>query len=102
GQKLVQELRAAGVRLTEPKKQKPKGTDLSGKTFVVTGTLEDYSRDEIEALIKQLGGKATGSVSSKTDYLVAGANAGSKLDKARELGVAVLTEKEFAKLIGRK
>jgi DNA ligase (NAD+) len=103
-QKLVKELREQGVRLTEPKKQKPKdvaGTDLGGKTFVVTGTLEKYSRDEIEKVIKQLGGKATGSVSSKTDYVVAGENAGSKLDKARELGVPVLNEKEFEKLIGR-
>ncbi|HXG11919.1 MAG TPA: NAD-dependent DNA ligase LigA [Gemmataceae bacterium] len=105
GQKLIQELRELGVKLTEPKKQKPKdlaGADLSGKTFVVTGTLEKYSRDEIERLIKQLGGKATGSVSKKTDYVIAGANPGSKLDKARELGIPVLTEKEFEKLIGRK
>ena len=63
---------------------KPAGADLTGKTFVVTGTLEKYSRDEIEGLIKQLGGKASGSVSKKTDYLVAGENAGSKLEKARD------------------
>ena len=69
---------------------------------MVTGTLQDFSRDEIEGLIKQLGGKATGSVSKKTDYVVAGENAGSKLEKARELGVAVLSEEEFEKLIGRK
>ncbi len=60
---------------------KPVGADLTGKTFVVTGTLEKFSRDEIEELIKQLGGKASGSVSKKTDYLVAGENAGSKLEK---------------------
>jgi DNA ligase (NAD+) len=77
------------------------GIDLQGKTFVVTGTLERYSRQEIEDLIKQLGGKATGSVSKKTDYVVAGAEAGSKLEKARALGVMVLTEDEFEKLIGR-
>ena len=75
--------------------------DLSGKTFVVTGTLERYSRDEIERLIKQLGGKATGSVSKKTDYVVAGENAGSKLEKAHQLGVPVLSEAQFEKLIGR-
>lgn len=69
---------------------------------MVTGTLQNYSRDEIEGLIKQLGGKATGSVSKKTDYVVAGENAGSKLEKARTLGVAVLSEAEFEKLIGRK
>jgi DNA ligase (NAD+) len=73
---------------------------LSGKTFVVTGTLANYGREEIEDLIKQLGGKATGSVSKKTDYVVAGDNAGSKLDKAKQLGVQVLNEQEFEKLIG--
>lgn len=105
GEKLIEDLRDLGVKLSEPKKSKPKdvaGTDLSGKTFVVTGTLENYDRDEIEKLIKQLGGKATGSVTSKTDYLVVGESAGSKLDKARELGVKILSEKEFDKLIGRK
>ena len=75
------------------------GADLTSKTFVVTGTLKKYSRQEIEDLIKQLGGKATGSVSKKTDYLVAGENAGSKLDKAQQLGVQVLTEEEFGKLL---
>lgn len=101
GKKIIDDLRDLGVNLTQPRKAKPKGTDLSGKTFVVTGTLEKYSRDEIEGLIKSLGGKATGSVSKKTDYLVAGANAGSKLDKARELGVKVLSEGEFNELVGR-
>ena len=91
------------MKLTEePRSRSRKAADLTGKTFVVTGTLPNYSRDEIEGLIKQLGGKATGSVSKKTDYVVAGENAGSKLDKARELGVAVLSEEEFDKLIGRK
>ena len=78
------------------------GTDLAGKTFVVTGMLERYGRKEIEGLIKELGGKATGSVSKKTDYIVAGAKAGSKLEKAKELGVTVLTEAEFENFIGRK
>ena len=68
----------------------------------MTGTLTRYSRDEIEGLIKALGGNATGSVSKKTDYVVAGEKAGSKLDKARELGVTVLTESEFDTLIGRR
>ena len=75
---------------------------LAGKTLVVTGTLAKYGRAEIEGLIKSLGGKASGSVSKKTDYLIAGEEAGSKLDKARELGVPVLTEAEFEKLIGKK
>ena len=102
GEKLVQELREVGVKLTEEARPKPQGADLTGKTFVVTGTLQKYSRDEIEALIKEHGGKATGSVSKKTDYVVAGENAGSKLEKARGLGVAVLDEAAFEKLIGGK
>jgi DNA ligase (NAD+) len=74
---------------------------LADKTFVVTGTLERFKRNEIEDLIRSLGGTATGSVSKKTSYLVCGAEPGSKLDKARELGVPVLSEAEFEKLIGR-
>jgi DNA ligase (NAD+) len=99
GEKLVEELRGHGVKMTE-EVQKPKGSSLAGKTLVVTGTLAKYKRNEIEALIKQHGGKATGSVSKKTDYVVAGADAGSKLDKAKELGVPVLSEEGFEKLIG--
>ena len=102
GEKLVADLRDAGVKLTEEVKPKAQGTDLSGKTFVVTGTLVNYKRSDIESLIKSLGGKAAGSVSKKTDYVVAGEEAGSKLDKARQLGIKVLTEEEFEKLIGRK
>jgi DNA ligase (NAD+) len=103
--KTIDELRSFGVKMTEaprPKPSKVGGKDLGGKTFVVTGTLQNYSREAIERLIKDLGGKATGSVSKKTSYVVAGDNAGSKLDKAKELGVPVLTEQEFDKLIGRK
>jgi DNA ligase (NAD+) len=100
--KVIHDLRDLGVKLTHEKKARPKGaTDLTGKTFVVTGTLAKYSREEIEGLIKQLGGKATGSVSKKTDYVVAGEKAGSKLDKARELGVTVLDEAGFEKLVGK-
>jgi DNA ligase (NAD+) len=102
GKKLIEDLRSLGVKLTEDKKPKPKGgSDLKGKTFVVTGTLQKYSREEIEDMIKQHGGKAAGSVSKKTDYVVAGDKAGSKLEKARELGVMVLSEKEFEKLIAK-
>jgi DNA ligase (NAD+) len=100
----IAELKQFGLKLTQDPKQAPPGVDganLSGKTFVVTGTLQRYSRDEIEELIKALGGKAAGSVSKKTSYVVAGESAGSKLDKARKLGVTVLTEDEFEKLIGR-
>jgi DNA ligase (NAD+) len=67
---------------------------------VVTGTLTRFSRDEIERWIQKVGGKASGSVSKKTDYLVAGEGAGSKLDKARELGVTILSEEDFVGLVG--
>jgi DNA ligase (NAD+) len=104
GRRMIEDLRALGLKLTEDARPSPAavgGTDLSGKTFVVTGTLARYRREEVEDLIKKLGGKATGSVSKKTDYVVAGENAGSKLDKARALGVQVLTEDDFEKLVGR-
>jgi len=74
---------------------------LAGKTLVVTGTLQKYSREEIESLIEQHGGRAVSSVSTKTDYLIAGEKAGSKLEKARKLGVAVITETDFETLIAR-
>jgi len=104
---MIEDFRELGLKLTEEPRNVTKtakavgGVSLAGKTLVVTGTLERYERKEIEDLIKSLGGKATGSVSKKTDYLIAGAEAGSKLAKAKELGVAVLTEEEFEKLIGK-
>jgi DNA ligase (NAD+) len=102
GEALVAELRAAGVKLTHDKRVVPAGgLPLAGKTVVVTGTLTKYDRSGIEALIKEMGGTATGSVSKKTSYLVAGEKAGSKLDKAKELGVPVLSEAEFEKLVGK-
>jgi DNA ligase (NAD+) len=78
------------------------GNRLAGKTVVVTGTLTRFSRDEIHRLIEREGGKAAGSVSSKTSYVVAGESAGSKLDKAKSLDVPVLTEEEFVALVGEK
>jgi DNA ligase (NAD+) len=96
---LVEELRAAG--LTMRGKKKERGTKLAGKTFVLTGTLPTYSRDEARKMIEDAGGKVTGSVSKKTDYVVAGADAGSKLDKARELGVKVIGEREMVELAGK-
>ena len=75
------------------------GTTLAGKTFVITGTLEKYSRDEAKRMIEDAGGKVSGSVSKKTDYVVAGDDPGSKLDKARELGVKVVGEKELEELL---
>ncbi|MGA9708418.1 MAG: NAD-dependent DNA ligase LigA, partial [Candidatus Sulfotelmatobacter sp.] len=82
--KLVERLRAAGLTLKGQKRTR--GTKLAGKTFVLTGTLAHFTRDEAQKLIEEAGGKVTGSVSKKTDYVVAGADAGSKLDKAKELG----------------
>jgi len=76
------------------------GGRLSGKTFVITGTLEGFGRKQAEELIERLGGRAAGSVSKKTDYVVAGPGAGSKLDKARDLGITILSEEEFSKLVG--
>jgi DNA ligase (NAD+) len=102
GEKLVQELREAGVKLTEEVRRTPTGTALSGKTVVVTGTLENYSRKEIEDLIVSLGGKTSGSVSKKTDLVVVGEDAGSKLVKAKALGIRTLTEEEFEELVGKK
>jgi DNA ligase (NAD+) len=96
--KLVERLREAGLTLTGQRKQR--GTKFAGKTFVLTGTLAHFTRDEAKKMIEDAGGKVTGSVSKKTDYVVAGADAGSKLDKAKELGVAVMDEKELERLFG--
>ena len=95
--KLVDRLREAGLTLTGQKKRR--GTKLAGKTFVLTGTLAHFTRDEAKEMIEDAGGKVTGSVSKKTDYVVAGADAGSKLDKAKELGVKVIEEREMEGLI---
>ncbi|HZU32123.1 MAG TPA: NAD-dependent DNA ligase LigA [Candidatus Angelobacter sp.] len=79
--------------------KKVRGTSLAGKTFVLTGTLPNYSRDAAKKMIEDAGGKVSGSVSKKTDYVVAGEDAGSKLDKARELGVKVIDEKAMESLV---
>ena len=89
---MVERLRAAGVDLTAPKRAKDAAGKLAGKTFVLTGTLPDMTRDEATELITAAGGKVTGSVSKKTDYVVAGDEAGSKLTKAEALGVPVIDE----------
>ena len=94
---LIEKLRAAGVNFIGEKTAK--SDLLSGKTIVATGSLTLYTRKEINDLIESLGGKAAGSVSKKTSYVVAGENAGSKLQKAAELGIPVLTEEEFKKMI---
>ena len=95
--KLVSALRKAGLTFAGQKKEK--GTKLAGKTFVLTGTLERHTRDEAKKMIEDAGGRVSGSVSKKTDYVVAGSDAGSKLDKARELGVSVIGEEELEGLV---
>lgn len=100
GDRLIQELKAVGVNMTQPRRRPARGSAaLEGKTVVVTGTLVKYSRKEIEELIKRLGGKAAGSVSKKTDYVVAGEAAGSKLQKAQQLGIQILDEESFEAML---
>ena len=96
---VVEQLRACGVHWEEgePAAQAPK--PLAGKTFVLTGTLPTLSRDEAKDMLEAAGAKVAGSVSKKTDYVVAGAEAGSKLDKAQELGVPVLDEDGLRQLL---
>jgi DNA ligase (NAD+) len=95
---LVERLRQAGLTFTHTVKRKKTGP-LAGKTFVLTGTLPSLSREDAKARIEEAGGKVSSAVSKKTSYVVAGEDAGSKLDKARELGVAVIGEEEFTTLI---
>jgi DNA ligase (NAD+) len=95
---VIKELLAAGVKPESPVKTKPKGK-LAGKTIVVTGTLQNFTRQQIEEAIRNAGAKASSSVSKNTDYVLAGDNPGSKLDKARQLGVKVITEKEFQEMM---
>lgn len=100
GLEMVRQLKNAGVSLETAAEDVVNSAGVfAGKTLVVTGTLSKYSRDEIERLIEQHGGHASGSVSKKTDFLVAGDSAGSKLEKAKSLGVAILSEAEFDSMI---
>lgn len=94
---LIERLRAAGLTLSEPV-QRAVSQAFAGSTFVITGTLPTLSRTDAKAFIEERGGRVSGSVSGKTDYLVVGEDAGSKLDRARELGVALLTEQELLEL----
>lgn len=95
--KMIEELKELGVNPVS--KVKPKSDKLAGKTFVLTGTLQNMTRDEASAIIKSHGGKTSSSVSKKTSYVLAGENAGSKLDKAQNLGVIILTEDDFLEMI---
>lgn len=95
----VEKLRAAGVNLTSAGRKKLKDNRFEGLTFVLTGTLPTYSRVEASELIESFGGKTLASVSKKTDYVLAGEEAGSKLDKALQLGVKVIDEEEFKRMV---
>ena len=95
---LLERLRAAGLTLAQ--ETDTRSGKFDGQTFVLTGTLDNFTRDEAGERIRLLGGKTSSSVSKKTTYVLAGSSAGSKLDKARKLGVQILTEEEFVKLIG--
>ncbi len=96
---LVKRLKESGVKTTEDV-QINENLLFDGLTFVLTGNLEGYSRNEAKEIIENLGGKASGSVSAKTDYVLAGEKAGSKLTKAKELGIKIITEDEFNEMIG--
>ncbi|HEY5259933.1 MAG TPA: helix-hairpin-helix domain-containing protein, partial [Rhabdochlamydiaceae bacterium] len=97
--KEIHALRKNGVEPQAPKRTVRKDHAFSKKIFVLTGTLENYSRSEATDLIKERGGKVTGSVSAKTDYVLAGEDPGSKLDKAHSLKVRVLSEKQFKEML---
>lgn len=97
---LIEKLKNAGLKM-KAEEEKPKGTSLQGKSLIISGTFSKYSRDEIKVLIEQNGGKNVSSISSKTDYLVAGENIGpSKLEKVKELNISIITEDDFLRMIG--
>jgi DNA ligase (NAD+) len=100
-QKLIKRLKDEGLKITE-KRQAPEDTRLAGKTFVFTGALARRSRDEAGAEVTRHGGKVSGSVSKLTDYVVVGSDPGSKADKARSLGITILSEDDFEKLLAGK
>jgi len=101
GASTVEELRQLGVNMEAPKKQAGASEAMfAGKSFVVTGTLTRYKRDEVHELIERHGGRASSSVSGKTSYVLAGEKAGSKLAKAKKLGVPVISETDFEQMIG--
>ena len=97
-QELLTKFKKAGLKIIY-RKPDVKSQKLTGKTFVLTGTLESMTRDEAKEKIRQLGGDISESVSAKTDYVIAGSEPGSKLKKAQELGLKIITEKEFLRLI---
>ncbi len=99
---IIEKLQKAGVKMKGAERKVKSGGPFASKTVVVTGSLEKYKRDEIRDLLRSLGATVTDSISKKTDYLIVGADAGSKLDKARKLGIKTLTEPEFVKMLYQK
>ena len=95
---LLKRLKDAGVNM-ERQKEENEDDRFAGKTFVLTGSLEKYTRQEASDIIESFGGKVSGSVSKKTSYVLAGEEAGSKLTKAQELGVAIISEQDFKNMI---
>jgi DNA ligase (NAD+) len=100
--KVIDKLKQAGVRMVEKITERPQELPLAGKEFVVTGKLDSCTRTEAEARIREMGGLVGSSVSKKTDFLVVGADAGSKLDRARELGTGLLNEKQLLEMLEEK
>ncbi len=94
---VIDQMLFAGVKPRQPRAQR--SDKLAGKTIVITGTLENFTRQQIEQAIRQAGAKTSSSVSKKTDFVLAGENPGSKLDKARELGVKVINEQQFVEML---
>jgi DNA ligase (NAD+) len=99
---MIERLRASGVVMERAAAEEIKGTVIAGKTFVLTGTLPTLTREEATEMIEARGGKVTGSVSRKTDYVVAGDAAGSKLVKAQELGIEIVDEAAFRELVSSR
>jgi DNA ligase (NAD+) len=95
---MIEKLRRAGVKLESEGDRADQNPNIAGRTFVVTGSLENYTRKEIEEVIESLGGRVTSSVSGNTDYLIAGENPGSKLERAEGLGVEIISEEDFERL----
>ena len=99
---LIEKLKSLGINMEAVKKEISEKEEFAGKTFVLTGTLSDYKRDEAKSIIESYGGKVSGSVSKKTNYVLAGEDAGSKLQKANDLGIEVIDEETFKNWIGRR
>ncbi|NOZ56076.1 MAG: NAD-dependent DNA ligase LigA [Calditrichaeota bacterium] len=98
--KLLEKLKKAGIQLEQKPEERKKSDLLAGKTFVFTGALKSFTRDEAQRIVEELGGRAASSVSRRTDYVVVGENPGSKAERARQLGIPMITEEEFKKMIG--